>query len=152
MQRKCRAESVGGSAEWKLLIAVARTRGHGAVWCLKTFVVGAGVTTTRWNQSVNAYAIALHQRRRRAVELLKETKAQFRTTEASFYLSKEGTDELQLWTCLLTPPACLAQTNSWFYWTDSIKHTTNSAGRKAQVDQGKDGMTNTHEDGISQDG
>jgi len=56
-----------------------REREHGAVWCLKTFVVGAGLTTTRWNQSVNAYTIALHQRRRRAVELLKETKAQFRT-------------------------------------------------------------------------
>jgi hypothetical protein len=151
MLRKCRAKCVGGSAEWKLLIAAARTRGHGAFWCLKTYASGVGVTT-RWNQSVNAYTIALHQRRRRAMKLLKETQSSVPDCiEASFYLTEEGTRELQLWTCLLTPPSCLAQTNSWFYSKNSIKHTTNSAGRKVQLNQGKDGSTNNHGDGISLD-
>jgi hypothetical protein len=151
MLRKCKAKCVGGSAEWKLLISAARTRGHGVFWCLKAFVAGVGVKT-RWNQSVNVYSIALHQRRR-AMKLLKEMQSSvLDCTEASFYLSEGGTGGMQLWTCLLTPPACLTQTNSWFYSTDSIKHTTNSAGRKVQLNQGRDGSTNNHGDGISLDG
>ena len=149
MLRECRAKSEVRSAEWKLLIAAARTRGHGAFWCLETCVACAGMTTL-WNQSVNAYTIALHQRRR-AIKLFKETQSSVpNCAVTSLYLSEEGTGQLQLWTCLHTTPACLAQTNFWFYSTDLIKRTTNSAGSKGLLDQ--DGRTNTHEYGISLDG